>query len=343
MLRAFGICLIWISLNSRAQAQEPAEAVINPRFMVVNIPVADLRKEPKAGLGRRRRLHEHLGEDSLQESQLLFGEKVLAFEENDGWVRVEAVEQEEYTHDSRWQGYPGWVLKNALVEVKEFPDWNGVVAVSYAPFKKGTSFFSGKYFKLSMGSRLEIIPAEHPKKGRQCVRLPDSRLGWIRDKDIVSKDAIPRSGDELRSSIVRTARSFIGGPYFWGGRSFFNKKKKGMMTGVDCSGLVNLSYRVHNIDLPRDSHEQFLKSRKISASELKPADLIFLAPREDPEHFSHVMMYAGEGKAIEAFGENKGVIEVDVEKRLGAKLESLGMGAKLELWRVYFGTYLRFP
>jgi len=73
----------------------------------VCVPVADLRKEPSEPGPSR----DH---DPLEESQLLQGDPVRVLEERDGWARVEAVEQQEWTHHQRWEGYPGWIRLSDL-------------------------------------------------------------------------------------------------------------------------------------------------------------------------------------------------------------------------------------
>jgi hypothetical protein len=75
--------------------------------MVVAVPVADLRAEPVPHSGR----YEF---DRLQETQVLEGETVLVFERRGDWARVACPEQDEYTHNDRWEGYPGWVRWSAL-------------------------------------------------------------------------------------------------------------------------------------------------------------------------------------------------------------------------------------
>lgn len=76
---------------------------------VVTVPVADLWSDAN-GNGR-----------SL-ETQLLYGERVRVYEETQGdLVRAAALEQEEYTHHDRWESYPGWIRKLAIVPIKQFP------------------------------------------------------------------------------------------------------------------------------------------------------------------------------------------------------------------------------
>lgn len=53
--------------------------------------------------------------------------------------------------------------------------------------------------------------------------------------------------NNLRESLVVTSQKFLNVPYLWGGRSFF---------GIDCSGLVQLVYKIHGISLPRDADKQ---------------------------------------------------------------------------------------
>src|SRR5689334_17609149 len=78
-----------------------------PLSMIVKAPVADVRAEPKARVGAD-------AADPLQETQVEAGDPVLVFERQGDWARIEASDQMEYTHNDRWQGYPGWILWSAL-------------------------------------------------------------------------------------------------------------------------------------------------------------------------------------------------------------------------------------
>ena len=71
--------------------------------------------------------------------------------------------------------------------------------------------------------------------------------------------------------IVRTARMFLGFPYLWGGLS---------PKGLDCSGLVRMSYFMNGLILLRDARQQIdtgvtLDYRDIKAN-LRAGDLVFL-------------------------------------------------------------------
>lgn len=94
--------------------------------MYVTVPVVDLRREPIE-------MEKYCIRDFLQETQLRYGEPVEVIEVVGPWARVEAPNQQRYTANRGWHGYPGWVIREALtsVEIKQespspnvmSPDW----------------------------------------------------------------------------------------------------------------------------------------------------------------------------------------------------------------------------
>ncbi len=99
----------------------------------------------------------------------------------------------------------------------------------------------------------------------------------------------------LREEMVRSARSFLGVPYLWGGTS--------SDAGFDCSGLTMTVYQLSGFDLPRTSREQFMTGNPVDRSSLEKGDLIFFAEQEGK--VSHVGIYAGGGQFIHAAGKGK--------------------------------------
>ena len=108
-----------------------------------------------------------------------------------------------------------------------------------------------------------------------------------------------------RQAMIAFSEQFLGNPYVWGGES--------LTDGCDCSGFTMLVYRQFGIELPRCSYEQAEVGTKIPAQDALPGDLLFYA-RDGAVY--HVLMYIGNGQAINASSSTTGIIisNVDYDK-----------------------------
>lgn len=93
------------------------------------------------------------------------------------------------------------------------------------------------------------------------------------------------------------ATKLVGARYHYGG----NNPKK----GFDCSGLVQYSYRLAGVRIPRVTRYQFQRSRFIRRSELRKGDLLFF--NQEGKRFSHVGIYIGDNKFVHAPSSGKRV------------------------------------
>lgn len=101
-----------------------------------------------------------------------------------------------------------------------------------------------------------------------------------------------RRSHDVRESIALTAKEFLNIPYLWGGKSFF---------AVDCSGFVQLVFKIHNIKMPRDTYQQAEVGEALSfVEESQPGDLAFFENSEGK--IIHVGIMLENQKIIHASG-----------------------------------------
>jgi hypothetical protein len=100
----------------------------------------------------------------------------------------------------------------------------------------------------------------------------------------------------LRDEIVKTASSFVGIPYLWGGTS--------ADMGFDCSGLAMAVYQINGLNLPRSSDEQYESGFPVESDNLQKGDLVFFSLSENGP-INHVGIYVGEDRFIHAPGRGK--------------------------------------
>lgn len=298
--------------------------------MAVNVPLADLRGSPRTSAAAG-------AHDPLEETQLLYGELVRVLKVEDGWAKVQATEQPEFTHAKRWQGYPGWVPSSALIALDPFWAPTMIVTEKWAQAWEDSYRLRPASWRFPLGTRLRAVDmAGQVWK----VELLDGQTVWLaRQAGRSAEELRALSPEERRRAVLRAAGLFIGDAYYWGGRSpAAARGQPAGVTGVDCSGLVNLAHRAVGVDIPRDAHEQFLRAAPITA--LQPADLIFLSERSQPDRIVHVMLYAGNGALIEGPGTGEAVRRTTVAQRLGRPESELSPGVVVEDQTVFFGSFL---
>jgi cell wall-associated NlpC family hydrolase len=118
------------------------------------------------------------------------------------------------------------------------------------------------------------------------------------------------------SAAIMVAQTQLGTPYSWGGGST-SGPTVGMGSGTntvgfDCSSFVRFVMAKIGVVLPRTSQEQQKCGTQINPMDAQPGDLLFIGY---PAH--HVMIYAGNGIAIEAPQTG------DVVKRTGVDLRTI--------------------
>lgn len=206
-----------------------------------------------------------------QVDEMLYGDEAEIIDTVGGFYKVKT----EY-------GYIGWTIKSNLFE--KLHDANHIVVTPFADL-----LFEGKnYFQppitLPRGAKVDV-GFSHKEDRYGFAVLPSKRIYYIHKNHVAPISAMDKSAlpeDELRASLVDTAKEYLGTQYRWGGRTHH---------GVDCSGLCFNAYRFNGINIWRDA--DFEKSdtlREIPLEEAKEGDLIFFK--------GHIAMYIGNGEII---------------------------------------------
>lgn len=108
--------------------------------------------------------------------------------------------------------------------------------------------------------------------------------------------------DAAAARVVAAARSNVGDAYKWGGNG---------PDAWDCSGLTSVLWRTVGgvSSVPRTSRQQAEWVWPMRAADARPGDLVFFG-----NPVSHVAVYAGEGRIVDASSSKKAVVERAVWK-----------------------------
>lgn len=233
------------------------------------------------------------------ETQLLFGEHVIAVgEAQDGWVKVFATEQRIYNNGNLLP-IIGFVKKDDLSKITRPVGSVLVVKNPWASIMKKKYWVYKKLIDVSLGTTFVGVE----KSGSKWKVQTPLGVGFISCDDVYEvSSSVGEDIGSLRESVLAGARSFLGGPYTWGGCCSwigYNKNPSiellDQLSSVDCSGLVYLAFKQKGFRIPRNAHDQYLASLRIdSGSDLQPGDLIFFAREKDGvTRVKHVIFYFG--------------------------------------------------
>ncbi len=113
------------------------------------------------------------------------------------------------------------------------------------------------------------------------------------------------AGQSQIITMLNAALSRQGLPYVWGAAG---------PASFDCSGLVQWSFAQVGVTMPRVAADQARTGPAVPVSQLQPGDLLFYhTDPTDPGYISHVAIYLGDGKMVQApeTGENVEVVPAD--------------------------------
>ncbi|MBL7904994.1 MAG: C40 family peptidase [Bacteroidales bacterium] len=203
-------------------------------------------------------------------NQLLFGDLLEVLEVSGNWIRIRT------WHDA----YEGWcdrkqiqLLTDETIEILKGSSLQVVTDITATLSTKG---------------RPSIIVAA----GSSLFSLSNGLIaGPGGDYHLTEGNAeLPVCGSY--EEISETASMYLNAPYLWGGKSPF---------GIDCSGLVQVVFKMKGINLKRDASQQATQGRLISLiEESRAGDVAFFDNEEG--NIIHTGIITGMGSIIHASG-----------------------------------------
>jgi hypothetical protein len=200
---------------------------------------------------------------TTQVSQLLHGHVAQVVERKGLWLRVTSADC-----------YEGWVHQGYVVTIPDpVPSPANTGWDDPRPLSLGCTVrdAQGATRKLPLGA---LITEGQERCAGMAMTLEERR----------------RSFPPLADSITASAMTFFEGTsYEWGGLTPW---------GCDCSGMVQSSFRLHGIHVPRDAWQQATAGVPIEAmSNAVPADLLFFSDEPDGK-ITHVAISLGGTRVV---------------------------------------------
>jgi len=221
-----------------------------PHTAIVQRDIADLRAAPST--------------ESELVDQPHMGENVRVLGEDGDWRYIQGPDQYfgwvPVDHLDVLSGYgEAFVVAVLLASIRDAPRSNAMVIARLPTGTLIRPMFTS--IQQPDGSSRRIA-YEHPPAWRE-TRLGRGRSGYVAETDLVEIEQLPHRYPTA-DDYLKTAESFIGVPYLWGGTTAL---------GLDCSGFVQQVYRLNGVALPRDADQQAVLGRKVE--EARAGDLMF--------------------------------------------------------------------
>ena len=256
----------------------PGKDLNSKIFGIVDLSVANLRTKPE--------------NQAEMASQALLGTPVKVLKRKRGWYLVQTPDK-----------YISWTEDDGIyrVNLDTLAEWNSSDKIIYTK-DFGFSYSmpdqnSQRVSDIVIGDILKYLGDEN---GFCKVTYPDGRTAYIKADECKDFEKWLSERNPTTDNIIKTAKTFMGIPYLWGGTS---------AKGMDCSGFTKTVFFLNGIVLPRDASQQVNIGEPVDTKDklddLIPGDLLFFGKKGDADtkqKITHVAIYLGDGDFINAAG-----------------------------------------
>lgn len=218
-------------------------------------------------------------------TQVLFGEHFKILEQTEKWSRIAL----------GFDGYNGWIDNKQFRTISE---------AAYNLLQQTDPVMNGDLIEYLASADNQLLPIP---LGASVTALENTEL----NAEKYFFDGLKVSGKKDKQKLIDTAYLYLNAPYLWGGKTPF---------GIDCSGMVQMVYKLNGHKLLRDASQQATQGEALSfIEESEPGDLAFFD--NDEGRIIHVGIIMEDNYIIHAHGkvridrlDHLGIYNVDTKR-----------------------------
>jgi gamma-D-glutamyl-L-lysine dipeptidyl-peptidase len=248
-------------------------------FGIVSVSVASLRQKPR--------------DTSGLVSQTLLGSSIKVLKIQGAWAFIQTPDD----------NYLGWMKRDQFVQsdLREVSHWMAdsivIVTETITKIYSEPAIISNIVLDATIGA---LVKYEELNDQWYAVRTPDGKRGYMQKNFCCDYSSWKSCRIPTTMNIEKTAKTFLGIPYLWGGTS---------AKAFDCSGFTKTVFRMNGISLLRDADQQASEGKVVGLdkefTDVRTGDLLFFRKdtvQNSNARITHVGIYVGNKEFIHCAG-----------------------------------------